>query len=50
MVTPNKGQAQATIEAAMRRIVQLNHDQRYSIDREGLVAMLDELLAKIGSE
>lgn len=50
MVTPNQGQARATIEAAMRRIVQLNHDQAYSIDREGLVAMLDELLAEISKE
>jgi NAD(P)-dependent dehydrogenase (short-subunit alcohol dehydrogenase family) len=47
MVTPNEGQAQATIEAAMRRVVQLNHDQPYSYDRDGLIAMLDALLDEI---
>jgi NAD(P)-dependent dehydrogenase (short-subunit alcohol dehydrogenase family) len=47
MVTPNEGQAQATIEAAMRRVVQLNQDQPYSYDRDGLVAVLDALLAEI---
>jgi NAD(P)-dependent dehydrogenase (short-subunit alcohol dehydrogenase family) len=48
MVTPNEGQAQATIKAAMRRVVQLNEDQTYSYDREGLIAVLDELLAEAG--
>jgi NAD(P)-dependent dehydrogenase (short-subunit alcohol dehydrogenase family) len=47
MVTPNEGQAQATIEAALRRVVQLNHDQPYSYDRDGLIAVLDELLGEV---
>ena len=50
MVTPNEGQAHRTIEAAMRRVVQLNHDQPYQYDREGLFAVLDSLLAEIESE
>lgn len=50
MVTPNEGQAQRTIEAAMRRVVQLNHDQPYQYDREGLIGVLDGLLAEIESE
>ncbi|MEE4216897.1 MAG: SDR family NAD(P)-dependent oxidoreductase [Xanthomonadales bacterium] len=50
MVTPDKGQAQRTIKAAMRRVVQLNYDQPYAYDREGLIAVLDELLAEIESE
>ena len=47
MVTPNEGQARATIEAALRRVVQLNQDQPYSYDRDALVALLDELLNDI---
>ena len=50
MVTPNEQQAQGTIKAAMRRVVQLNHDQSYSYDREGLIAVLDELLAEVDSD
>ena len=47
MVTPNERQAQATIEAAMRRVVQLNQDQPYSYNRDGLVAVLDAMLDEI---
>ena len=47
MVTPNEQQARSTLKAAMRRIVQLNHDQPYAYDREGLIAVLDELLTEI---
>lgn len=50
MVTPNEGQAQSTIKAAMRRMVELNQDQAYSYDREGLISVLDEMLAEVGSE
>jgi NAD(P)-dependent dehydrogenase (short-subunit alcohol dehydrogenase family) len=46
MVTPNEGQADITVRAAMRRAVQLNGDQPYAHDRDELVAMLDELLAQ----
>ena len=47
MVTANERQAQAAIKAAMRRLLQLNHDQPYNYDREGLIAVLDELLAEL---
>ena len=50
LVTPNEQQAQATITAALRRVVQLNHDQPYAYDREGLIAVLDELLAEINDD
>ncbi len=50
LVTPNERQAQTTITAALRRIVQLNHDQPYSYDRDGLIAVLDELLAEISND
>lgn len=50
MVTPNEGQAQRTIEAAMRRVVQLNYDQPYEYGREGLIAVLDELMAEVKAE
>ncbi len=49
MVTANERQAQAAIKAAMRRLVQLNHDQPYNYDRDGLIAVLDELLAEISN-
>lgn len=50
MVTPNAQQAHGTIKAAMRRVVQLNHDQPYAYDREGLIAVLDELLAEVSGD
>ena len=45
MVTPNREQAEITIQYAMQRLLQLNQDQPYSYDREQLIAVLDELLA-----
>jgi NAD(P)-dependent dehydrogenase (short-subunit alcohol dehydrogenase family) len=50
MVTANERQAQSAIEAAMRRVVQLNHDQPYQYDREGLIAVLDELLVEVSND
>jgi len=50
MVTPNERQAHSTVKTALRRIVQLNHDQPYAYDREGLIAVLDELLEEIASD
>jgi hypothetical protein len=44
MFAPNEGQANMTIRSAMQRVVELNEGQPYSIDRDGLVAMLDEML------
>jgi short-subunit dehydrogenase len=46
LVTPNEQQAEMTIRGAMKRMLQLNEDHRYSFDRDELVAMLDELLAE----
>ena len=34
----------------MRRVVQLNHDQPYAHDRDGLIAVLDELLEEIEND
>ena len=50
MVTPNEQQAHGTVKAAMRRVVQINHDQPYAYDREGLIAVLDELLEEIETD
>lgn len=50
MVTPNEQQAHSTVKAAMRRVVQINHDQPYAYDREGLIAVLDELIEEVGSD
>ncbi len=45
MVVPNQREAEVTIRKAIEELVQLNQDQPYSYDREGLVRMLDEALA-----
>ena len=50
LVTPNAQSAQNALKAAMRRVVQLNHDQPYAYDREGLIAVLDELLEEIEND
>jgi hypothetical protein len=44
-VVPNLRQAEITIGKAMEEMVQLNHDQTYTFDRETLIRMLDETLA-----
>ncbi len=46
MVVPNQGEAEWTIGHQIRQLVQLNEDQPYSYDRDGLIRMLDEALAK----
>ena len=50
LVTPNAQSAQNALRAALRRVVQLNHDQPYAYDRDGLIAVLDALLAEIEAE
>ncbi len=45
MVVPNREQAEATIRAAIQRLVQLNEGQLYTYKRDALVKMLDEALA-----
>lgn len=47
MVVPAAGQAAVTIRKAMDELVQLNYGQQFSYDRETLVKMLDEALAKV---
>jgi len=46
MVVPNQREADMTIRASMRRIVQQNADQPYTLDRDALIQLLDEALAK----
>ena len=50
LVTPNARSAQNALRAAIRRIVQLNHDQPYAYDRDGLIAVLDEMLEEVSSD
>ena len=45
MVVPNARQAEVTIKAQIKRLVQLNEQQPYTYDREKLVQMLDDALA-----
>lgn len=45
MVVPNAREAEATIRAALARVAQLNAEQPYSYDRDGLIRLLDEALA-----
>lgn len=45
MVTPNEEQADSTIRAALQRALELNEGHRYSMSRDELVALLEELLA-----
>jgi len=44
MVTPDQEQAGSTLQHAIRRIAELNHDHEFSYSRDQLVEMLDEAL------
>jgi len=44
MVTPDQEQAGGTLQHAIRRVAELNHDHEFSYSREQLVKMLDEAL------
>jgi hypothetical protein len=44
MVTPNQGEAQATIRQALQEVAELNEGHRFSYSRDELVQMLDEVL------
>jgi NAD(P)-dependent dehydrogenase (short-subunit alcohol dehydrogenase family) len=46
MVVPSKREAEMTIKAAIARVVQLNEAQPHAYDREALIKLLDEALAK----
>jgi predicted RNA-binding Zn ribbon-like protein len=46
MVVPNQAQAAITIRNMIDKLVQLNEGQKFSYDRDALVKMLDEALAR----
>jgi hypothetical protein len=46
LVVPAANQATIVIRKLMDEIVQLNADQPYSVDRDALVKMLDDALAR----
>ena len=46
MVVPNREQAEVTIKAVILRAVQLNQDQPYSYDRDGMIKLLDEAMSE----
>ncbi|MEM7282611.1 MAG: SDR family oxidoreductase [Pseudomonadota bacterium] len=46
LIVPTQDQAYWTINRAMERMVEQNHDHKYSYDREALIEMLDAALAK----
>ena len=50
MIVPTQEQAYWTINRAVERMVEQNHDQKYSYDREALIEMLDAALAKQSGE
>jgi NAD(P)-dependent dehydrogenase (short-subunit alcohol dehydrogenase family) len=47
MVVPAARQAEVTIRKAIEELVQLNQAHKFSYDREALVKMLDEALARV---
>ena len=47
MVVPAANQAAATIRKAMDELVQLNHGHPFSQDREALIKLLDEAMARV---
>jgi hypothetical protein len=46
MVVPSQHEAEITIKKAIEELAQLNERHLYSYDRDTLVKMLDEALAK----
>jgi NAD(P)-dependent dehydrogenase (short-subunit alcohol dehydrogenase family) len=49
MVVPNEQEAEFTIRAHIRRLVQLNEDQPYAFTRDELMEMIDEAMAALGN-
>lgn len=47
MVVGDPGRADATMRALLVRMLELNADQPYSYDRDGLIKLLDEEMAKM---
>lgn len=50
LIVPTQDQAYWTISRAIERMVEQNHDQKFSYDREALIEMLDAALAKQAGE
>ncbi len=50
LIVPTQEQAYWTINRAIERMVEQNHDQKYSFDRDALIEMLDAALAKQSGE
>ncbi len=46
LVVPNHREAEITIKAAIARVVELNAGQPHAYDRDGLIKLLDEALAR----
>lgn len=46
LIVPNEQQAHWTINRAIERMVEQNHDQKFSYDRTALIEMLDAAIAK----
>ncbi len=46
MVTPNAGSAERTMRNLISRVAEQNHDHEFSLDRERLIEILDEEMAK----
>lgn len=46
LVTATEAEAAGTIKSHLVRLIQLNEDQRYTFDRDALIGMLDEALAR----
>ncbi len=46
LVAPTAEQTHAAVRRAMERVVELNQGQRFSLDRAGLIAVLDSALAR----
>jgi hypothetical protein len=50
LIVPTQEQAYWTINRAIERMVEQNHDQKFSYDREALIEMLDAALTKQSRE
>ncbi len=46
MVVPTVEQAELTIRAAIKRLIELNENQPYSFDRDELIGFLDDMIAQ----
>lgn len=49
MIVGDPGRADATMRALLRRMLELNENQEFTYDREGLIEILDEEIARMES-